>query len=139
VSLARPCDYLRMSHGYRATGTYACRLFVRSSQCSSFPLPGIRAASPLRRRLYRLPVLTGSINAARRIFPSSRMISDSWHAIAMPMPRSDPAADENRVVFYGDSTTDLWKLEESFPGKRYVNRGIGGQTTSQMLVRFVRM
>jgi acyl-CoA thioesterase-1 len=50
-----------------------------------------------------------------------------------------PAADENRVVFYGDSTTDLWKLEESFPGKRYVNRGIGGQTTSQMLVRFVRM
>jgi len=47
-----------------------------------------------------------------------------------------PAADENRVVFYGDSITDLWKLEESFPGKRYVNRGIGGETTSQMLVRF---
>jgi len=47
-----------------------------------------------------------------------------------------PAAGENRVVFYGDSITDLWKLEESFPGKRYVNRGIGGQTTPQMLVRF---
>jgi lysophospholipase L1-like esterase len=39
-------------------------------------------------------------------------------------------------VFYGDSITDLWKLEESFPGKPYVNRGIGGQTTPQMLVRF---
>jgi lysophospholipase L1-like esterase len=47
-----------------------------------------------------------------------------------------PAAGENRVVFFGDSITDLWKLDESFPGKHYVNRGIGGQTTPQMLVRF---
>ncbi len=44
-------------------------------------------------------------------------------------------ADPNRVVFFGDSITDGWKLAESFPGKPYVNRGIGGQTTSQMLVR----
>jgi len=41
----------------------------------------------------------------------------------------------NRVVFMGDSITDFWKLEESFPGKPYVNRGISGQTTPQMLVR----
>jgi lysophospholipase L1-like esterase len=47
-----------------------------------------------------------------------------------------PAAGENRVVFFGDSITDLWKLEEYFPGKPYINRGIGGQTTPQMLVRF---
>lgn len=47
-----------------------------------------------------------------------------------------PAPNENRVVFFGDSITDSWKLDESFPGKPYVNRGIGGQTTSQMLVRF---
>ena len=47
-----------------------------------------------------------------------------------------PAARENRVVFFGDSITDIWKLDESFSGKPYVNRGIGGQTTSQMLVRF---
>jgi len=47
-----------------------------------------------------------------------------------------PAAGENRVVFFGDSITDMWKLDESFPGKPYVNRGIGGQTTPQMLVRF---
>ena len=46
------------------------------------------------------------------------------------------AQGEDRVVFFGDSITDLWKLEDSFPGKPYVNRGIGGQTTSQMLVRF---
>ncbi len=47
-----------------------------------------------------------------------------------------PAADEKRVVFFGDSITDIWKLPDYFPGKPYVNRGIGGQTTPQMLVRF---
>jgi acyl-CoA thioesterase I len=47
-----------------------------------------------------------------------------------------PGSGENRVVFFGDSITDIWPLSESFPGKPYINRGIGGQTTSQMLVRF---
>jgi len=47
-----------------------------------------------------------------------------------------PSPGENRVVFFGDSITDIWHLDEYFPGKPYVNRGIGGQTTPQMLVRF---
>ncbi len=47
-----------------------------------------------------------------------------------------PKPGENRVVFMGDSITEGWKLKESFPGKPYVNRGIGGQTSPQMLVRF---
>jgi len=47
-----------------------------------------------------------------------------------------PASGEKRVVFLGDSITDGWRLERSFPGKGYVNRGIGGQTTPQMLIRF---
>jgi lysophospholipase L1-like esterase len=47
-----------------------------------------------------------------------------------------PAPGENRVVFFGDSITDIWQLDEYFPGKPYINRGIGGQTTPQMLVRF---
>jgi len=47
-----------------------------------------------------------------------------------------PAKDENRVVFMGDSITDGWKIAEYFPNKPYVNRGISGQTTPQMLVRF---
>jgi acyl-CoA thioesterase I len=50
-----------------------------------------------------------------------------------------PAAGEKRVVFMGDSITDGWKIsgpDGSFPGKPYVNRGISGQTTPQMLVRF---
>jgi lysophospholipase L1-like esterase len=47
-----------------------------------------------------------------------------------------PAKGENRVVFLGDSITDGWKLADYFPGKPYVNRGISGQTTPQMLIRF---
>jgi len=47
-----------------------------------------------------------------------------------------PADGENRVVFFGDSITDGWHIAEYFPGKPYVNRGISGQTTSQLLVRF---
>lgn len=47
-----------------------------------------------------------------------------------------PSPGEDRVVFMGDSITQGWKLDTSFPGKPYVNRGISGQTTPQMLVRF---
>jgi len=49
---------------------------------------------------------------------------------------SAPANNENRVVFMGNSITEGWHLAEMFPGKPYVNRGISGQTTPQMLVRF---
>ena len=45
-------------------------------------------------------------------------------------------AGENRVVFLGDSITDYWKLENYFPGKPYINRGVDGQSTPEMLVRF---
>jgi acyl-CoA thioesterase I len=53
--------------------------------------------------------------------------------------------DETRVVFMGDSITEGWGMKatatspargEFFPGKPYINRGISGQTTPQMLVRF---
>jgi lysophospholipase L1-like esterase len=50
-----------------------------------------------------------------------------------------PAAGENRVVFMGDSITEGWHFtgaEGWFNGKPYVNRGISGQTSPQMLVRF---
>ena len=49
-----------------------------------------------------------------------------------------PAPGENRVVFYGNSITDGWAKDfpVMFPGKPYIGRGISGQTTPQMLVRF---
>lgn len=49
-----------------------------------------------------------------------------------------PAKGENRVVFMGNSITEGWinTCPEFFAGKPYINRGISGQTTPQMLVRF---
>lgn len=49
-----------------------------------------------------------------------------------------PAVGEDRVVFMGNSMFEVWAqhFARMFPGKAYVNRGIGGQTTPQMLVRF---
>ncbi len=49
-----------------------------------------------------------------------------------------PALNENRVVFMGNSITEGWLQisPEFFSGKPYINRGIGGQTTPQMLLRF---
>ena len=56
-----------------------------------------------------------------------------YHADNAKLRAMPPEA--GRVVFFGDSITDGWKLAQYFPGKPYVNRGIGGQTTAQMLVR----
>jgi lysophospholipase L1-like esterase len=49
-----------------------------------------------------------------------------------------PAANEKRVVFMGNSITEGWKNSspEFFNGRPYINRGISGQTTPQMLIRF---
>jgi len=47
-----------------------------------------------------------------------------------------PQSKQPRVVFLGDSITDAWPLNEYFTGRDFVNRGIGGQTTLQMLARF---
>lgn len=52
-----------------------------------------------------------------------------------------PSKNEQRVVFMGDSITDGWDAPNNggfFPGKPYINRGISGQTTPQMLIRFRR-
>jgi lysophospholipase L1-like esterase len=50
------------------------------------------------------------------------------------------ATEPGRVVFYGDSITDAWGNGKNaatfFPGKPYLDRGISGQTTPQMLIRF---
>ncbi len=49
-----------------------------------------------------------------------------------------PASGEKRIVFMGNSITEGWinSCPDFFAGKSFVNRGIGGQTTPQMLVRF---
>ncbi len=59
---------------------------------------------------------------------------------ALPAPGPGSGSKARRVVFMGDSITDGWGRAPGtgafFPGKPYINRGISGQTTPQMLVRF---
>src|SRR5687768_8071655 len=65
-----------------------------------------------------------------------------WANLARYAPANDSLgpvrAGERRVVFMGNSITEAWapRFAELFPGKPYVGRGISGQTTPQMLVRF---
>ena len=56
-----------------------------------------------------------------------------YQAANLALPPATPGVP--RVIFYGDSITDAWKLDVFFPGRNYINRGISGQTTPQMLVR----
>ncbi len=49
------------------------------------------------------------------------------------LPAPDPS--KPRVVFFGDSITDFWRLNEYFPDRNFVNRGISGQITGEMLGR----
>ena len=46
-----------------------------------------------------------------------------------------PVTGKPRVVFFGDSITDFWRLNEYFPDSAFINRGIAGQTTGQLLQR----
>ena len=65
-------------------------------------------------------------------WPALKRYHDANATVAAPAP------GEERVVFMGDSITDGWgkKYGQFFPGKPYINRGISGQTTPQMLIRF---
>ena len=50
---------------------------------------------------------------------------------------SAPAPGKRRVIFFGDSITDGWRLNEYFENRDFVNRGISGQVTGEMLGRML--
>jgi lysophospholipase L1-like esterase len=83
-----------------------------------------------------LPVLNERLEKANKIlhdWPNLTRYAEANATLAAP------AKFELRVVFMGDSITDAWVSPEFggfFPGKPYVDRGISGQTTPQMLIRF---
>jgi lysophospholipase L1-like esterase len=88
------------------------------------------------------PAADDCAQAKTQLTAAQKRLSD-WPAIARyhddNMKVTAPGKNEARVVFMGDSITDSWddpKYGGFFPGKPYIDRGISGQTTPQMLVRF---
>lgn len=83
-----------------------------------------------------LPALAAKVERSEKIlrdWPNLARYAEANAAVAAP------AKFDLRVVFMGDSITDAWVAPEYggfFPGKAYIDRGISGQTTSQLLIRF---
>lgn len=83
-----------------------------------------------------LAAVTSKLEAATKVLQDWPNLARYRDANATVVP---PAKKENRVVFMGDSITDIWVQPQFggfFPGKPYIDRGISGQTTPQMLIRF---
>jgi lysophospholipase L1-like esterase len=117
-----PCDLKRLATLLFVI--YALAISAMSQQAAQPPsIPSTGFPGLDQYRASRIAVYTDDFGQLER-----------YRAADAALPA--PAAGENRVVFFGDSITDIWHLDQYFPGKPYVNRGIGGQTTPQMLVRF---
>jgi lysophospholipase L1-like esterase len=78
-----------------------------------------------------LSIFTGAFSGAQD-WPNLNRYKDANENLGPPSP------GENRVVFMGNSITEGWSrvFPDFFAEKPYINRGISGQTTPQMLVRF---
>ncbi|MFN0087094.1 MAG: SGNH/GDSL hydrolase family protein [Blastocatellia bacterium] len=98
-------------------------LLLASSVAAQTPAPATDSPDVLKQQIERMQ---------RRMldWPQLNRYKDANSKVAAP------AKNEERIVFLGDSITDGWKLAEYFPSKPYINRGISGQTTPQMLIRF---
>jgi lysophospholipase L1-like esterase len=77
----------------------------------------------------------------RQLQQQSRTLRDYGGLIRYGSDNSElppPAKGEDRAIFFGDQVTDFWgrRSGQFFPGKPWLNRGIAGQTTDQMLIRF---
>jgi lysophospholipase L1-like esterase len=116
----------------------AVAFFLFAGVCNAQSPTGGRAttANSAPADCAELPAMTERLARADKIlhdWPNLARYSEANAALAAP------AKFELRVVFMGDSITDAWVSPEFggfFPGKPYIDRGISGQTTPQMLIRF---
>jgi len=89
-----------------------------------------------------LPAAVPSVDSLQKQLAADQAKLMDWaqldHYKAENAALAAPTAAEKRVVFYGDSITQNWAGRNNifFPGKPYVGRGISGQTSAQMVVRF---
>ena len=117
----------------RRTYVVALGSLVLAVACRSATSQGAPRAAPLpARRVDQLAQDSAALERLQNDWAGLRR----YRAANAALPA--PGAGENRVVFYGNSITDGWArhFPLMFPGKAYVGRGISGQTTPQMLVRF---
>ena len=116
--------------------TRICRYLIFAALALVSLLPASRAAA-------QSAVNTPATTAAPVLGPHmtrAEQIKYDWAWLSRfreaDLELGPPAPGQDRVVFMGDSITQGWNLERSFPGKPYINRGISGQTSPQMLLRF---
>lgn len=94
------------------------------------------------RRVERAAAVAVLFAVTAPLHAQSDRLRDDWASLGRYRDANTalgpPQPGEHRVVFYGNSITDAWArhFDAMFPGKPYVGRGISGQTTPQMLVRF---
>jgi lysophospholipase L1-like esterase len=102
-----------------------------------FPAAADRQYAELREDLARVQQHFEALLEARNVVEQKRDADpNGLKRYAEANSKLLPPARTPRVVFLGDSITDAWRLNEYFTGRDFINRGIGGQTTSQMLARF---
>jgi len=132
---------------------FALKILTLNAEVNAFlgkPLNEITPSS------HQSPIDADTIMANLQKYPLQDIQLPSLSPLILPIPQSlgDPdwanlaryaasdaelsklPAGSNQVIFMGDSITDGWNISHWFPDKPYVNRGIGGQITPQMLVRF---
>ena len=97
---------------------------------------------PLTVTVIALTAACASTHAAQTAHTAPDPLRTDWANLARFRDANDklppPVKNESRVVFKGNKITENWQqyIATMFSGKPYINRGISGQTTPQMLVRF---
>ncbi|MGD1070938.1 MAG: GDSL-type esterase/lipase family protein [Bryobacteraceae bacterium] len=106
---------------------------------AQFPAAADRQFAELREDTQRMQrhfeAILGEIDAGAQAYDAD---PDNLKRYAEANSKVLPPGKLGRVVFLGDSIADGWRLNEYFTGSDFINRGIEGQTTIQLLGRFMQ-
>ena len=144
IENARQAEATLRSLGRQDAGvtyTFLGNLRAYLALADALPKPGAFADEPAR-QFTELRQVFERADANFRILLASkeaRLRNPDRNSLAHYAPANaqlgPPQPARPRIVFLGDSITDLWRLNEYFPARDFVNRGIGGQITDEMLGR----
>ncbi len=144
VENARQAAKFLKQRGGHLPSTYTMLTNVRAyvmlsdSVPKPFPFPeaAARQSAELRAALSRIESHFAALIADREAALRSPDRDDLRRYAEANRLLGPPQKGKSRVVFLGDSITDSWRLNQYFPDQDYVNRGISGQITGEMLGRF---